>query len=287
MKGCQPDDLPNLTIITANERTLAVQNGSGPFLTPASSVSSCEDVLVTGLKPGSYNFHLAGKRGWAEVPVGVANKNLEVSLTLLPSVDISGRIVAGEGVRLPALDKVGIAVLGAETGATNAKASSPDANGIFRAANIMGSSHRVNVTGLGDKYYVKEIRLDGRAVPDEIVHLYQGSQIDIVIDDQPAAITGSVTEGDKPFSQPLVFVAKWPSLQTIPRPITGDNDGKFQITGLEPGEYRVLAVQSTPLPDGQQISSAMLAKLWADAEKVTVERGGSRNVTVKLSDPLQ
>jgi hypothetical protein len=108
MKGCQPDDLPNFTVVTPNERTMVVQSGSGPFpipLMPSSSVSSCEDVLLTGLKPGSYSFHLTGKRGWAAVPVGVANKNLEVSLTLLPSVDISGRIVAGEGVTLPALDK--------------------------------------------------------------------------------------------------------------------------------------------------------------------------------------
>jgi hypothetical protein len=70
------------------------------------------------------------------------NKNLEALLTLLPSVDISDRIVAGEGVRLPALDKVGIAVLGAETGARNAKALSPDANGAFCAENIMRSKKK-------------------------------------------------------------------------------------------------------------------------------------------------
>ncbi len=85
----------------------------------------------------------------------------------------------------------------------------------------------------------------------------------------------------------MVFVAKWPSLETTPRPVTGDNGGNFQITGLEPGEYRVLAVPSTPLPDGQQISSPMLTKLWSSAEKVTVERGGSQNVMLKLSDPLR
>ncbi len=111
--------------------------------------------------------------------------------------------------------------------------------------------------------------------------------MEIVLDDRPAAITGSVTEGDRPFSQPLVFAAKWPSLEVTAHPVTGDNDGKFQITGLEPGEYRVLAVQSTPLPDGQQIGSRMLTKLWSSAEKVTLERGGSQNVTLTLSDPLR
>ena len=151
----------------------------------------------------------------------------------------------------------------------------------------MGPSHRVSVSGLGNKYYVKEVRLDGRSVSDGVLRLYQGSQLEVVIDDQTAAITGSVTDGDKPFSQPLVFVAKWPLLESTSHPVTGDNDGKFQIIGLEPGEYRVLAVQSTPLPDGQQIGSTMLTRLWSIAEKVTVERGGSQSVTLKLSDPLR
>jgi hypothetical protein len=217
--------------------------------------------LVTGLKPGSYTFRLLSARGWAATPVEVANKNLEVSLALSAGVDISGRIVAGEGVTLPALDKIRITLNPAEAAGAFVQASSPDAKGAFLATNVMGPSHRVSVSGLGDKYYVKEIRLDGRAAPNGVVRLYQGSQVEVMLDDQPAAITGSVTEGDKPFSQPLIFAAKWPSLETIPHPVTGDNDGKFQIAGLEPGEYRVLAVQSTPLPDGQQIGSRMLTKL--------------------------
>jgi len=56
---------------------------------------------------------------------------------------------------------------------------------------------------------------------------------------------------------------------------------------LPPGEYRILAVQSAPLPDGQQIGPPMLTRLWSAAEKVTLERGGSQSVSLKLSDPLR
>jgi hypothetical protein len=290
MKGCKPDDLPRLIVAAPNGTQEFLPGADIPIpvlLAFSPPVTSCEDILVTGLKPGSYTFRLLSSLGWAVAPVEVASKNLEVSLTLSGGVDISGRLVAGEGVTLPALDKVGIVLLGAETGATNAKASSPDAKGAFVARNVMGPSHRVSVSGLGNKYYVKEVRLDGRSVSDGVLRLYQGSQLEVVIDDQTAAITGSVTDGDKPFSQPLVFVAKWPLLESTSHPVTGDNDGKFQIIGLEPGEYRVLAVQSTPLPDGQQIGSTMLTRLWSIAEKVTVERGGSQSVTLKLSDPLR
>jgi hypothetical protein len=287
MVGCKPDNLPYLIVASNNDSQAAPSVHFAVLQAFGSPVTSCEDVLVTGLKPGSYTFRLVSTRGWAAAPVEVAKKNLEVSLTMLAGVDISGRIVAGEGVTLPSFDKIRIALDPAETGASGAKVSPPDTKGGFVAGNVIGPSHRVSISGLGDKYYVKEIRLDGRAAPDGVVKLYQGSQLEIVIDDQPAAITGSVTDGDKPFSQPLVFVAKWPSLETTPRPVTGDNDGKFQITGLDPGEYRVLAVQSTPLPDGQQISPQMLSQLWSSAEKVTLERGGSQSVALKLSDPLR
>jgi hypothetical protein len=290
MTGCKADDLPRLIVSSPNDMFPGEERSEIPIAVLRAfspPVSSCEDILVTGLKAGSYTFRLVTAQAWAAAPVEVAAKNLDVTLTLSLGVNISGRIVAAEGASLPALDKVVIVLSGAETGATNSKASSLDSKGTFVAANVMGPGHHVNVTGLGNQYYVKEIRMDGHAMPDGVVRLYQGAQLEIVIDDQPAAITGTVNDGDKPFSQPLVFAAKWPSLQTTLRPVTGDNDGTFQITGLEPGEYRVLAVQSTPLPDGQQISSSMLTKLWSEAEKVTVERGGSQSVALKLSDPLR
>jgi hypothetical protein len=293
MEGCKPDDLPYLTVVTPNDGTVTIQNDGGTMTVPlptffASPVASCADVLVKGLKPGAYTFLLSGQKGWAVAAVEVAKKNLEVSLAMSPAVEVNGRFVAPEGGTLPALDKVHITLLPAASGGKPAQVPAPDAKGAFSAANVMGPSHRVGVNGLGEKYYVKEIRVDGKAAPDGVAQLYQGSQIEIVLDDQPAAITGLVTEGDKPFSQPLVFVAKWPSLAVAtPRPTTGDNSGQFQITGLQPGEYRVLAVPSTPLPDGQQIPQSMLGKLWNDAERITLERGGSKAVALKLSDPLR
>jgi hypothetical protein len=285
IEGCASGDAPSLTIIAPGERALPVLQDDSVAGRPFARVESCEDALVLGLKPGSYTFQLDGRRTWASTAVEVVNKNREARLTLSSGVDVSGRIIlnkaAGDGVTLPALDKVSVEI------GPGARAA-PDAKGAFRASNVMGPSQRIHLDGLSDKYCVKEIRVDGQAALDGVAMLYQGSVLEIVLDDQPASVLGSVTDGDKPFSQPLVFVAKWPSPAGVsPHSITGDNRGQFQITGLEPGEYRVLAVPSTPLPDGQQIKETMLGKLWADAERVTLERGGSKTVALKLTDPLR
>jgi hypothetical protein len=288
MTGCQPDDLPSFGVApSSGGGPMFVLNVGGKIQTfNGLAVTSCQDFLVKGLKPGSYTFRLSSQRTWAAAPVEVTSRNPEVALTMAPGMNVTGRVVAGEDVTLPPLDKLRVTLTGTEFAHRNS-VSLLDEKGGFGAKDLWGTSHRVQLSGLGDKYYVKEIRVDGRATPEGAVTLQQGSKLEIEIDDQPAAIAGSVTDGDKPFSQPLIFAARWPSLEAPFRPATGDNNGRFQITGLPPGEYRILAVQSAPLPDGQQIGSQMLTQLWSSAEKVTLERGGAQSVSLKLSDPMR
>lgn len=66
---------------------------------------------------------------------------------------------------------------------------------------------------------------------------------------------------------------------------TGDNEGRFQITGLAPGEYRVLAVLSAPIADGLEPTKDILPRLWYRAEKLTLRRGSSPTLALKLADP--
>ncbi len=98
MRGCKPDDLPHLVVTSPTDGLRTHAGEAVPALLAFSpQVSPCEDVLVTGLKPGSYTFRLLSARGWAAAPVEVASKNLEVSLAPSVGVDITGRIVAGGG----------------------------------------------------------------------------------------------------------------------------------------------------------------------------------------------
>jgi len=259
---------------------------------PAPTVASCDDFLVRSLKPGSYTFLLSTRLGWAATPVEIVKKNLSVSLTLSPPAEVNGRfVVAREDGTLPPLEKVRITLL-ESGGLLGSRAPSPDDKGAFVLKDVRGPNHQLRIEGLGNKHYIQEIRVDGKAIRASAdtpypITFYQGSQLEVVIDDLPATITGAVTEGAKPFSQPLIFVAESSTLEVVASKISGDNDVKFLVTGLPPGEYRVVAVQSTALPDGMQISDGMLGRLWSSAAKVTLERGGSQDVAVKLSDPLR
>jgi hypothetical protein len=83
------------------------------------------------------------------------------------------------------------------------------------------------------------------------------------------------------------MAVKWPvssdatSLSALLSPgadVTADDQGRFQIGGLAPGEYRVLAIPVGTL-------SRVPPDIVNRAEKVTLERGGSQSVALKIVEP--
>jgi hypothetical protein len=146
--------------------------------------------------------------------------------------------------------------------------------------------HDVSVRGLDSRYYVKELRYNSTAMADGMLTPALGASVqdlEIVLDDKPGVISGSVRDGDKPVSNPFIVAVKLPFQEgDIPlsgESLTGDKDGKFQILGLPPGEYRVIAINKFVRLN--EISVQILSR----AEKVIVDRGSSKDVSLKLIDP--
>ena len=161
-----------------------------------------------------------------------------------------------------------------------------DPEGKFVVKNLPWLPHDFSVMGLNGKYYIKEIRYNGVVMTDGLVRLTQGApaqNLEIVLDDKVATITGSVRDADKAANSPFMVVVKWPytegDLPVSGERLLGDKDGRFRISGLAPGEYRVLGL-ARPVPF-TQISIQLLSR----GETVTLERGGLKDLSLKLIDP--
>jgi hypothetical protein len=115
------------------------------------------------------------------------------------------------------------------------------------------------------------------------------NQVEIVIDDKPGAIAGTVTDGDKPVSEAMVrlFPEAVQSGDFVGS-VRVDNQGRFQFNGLAPGEYRILALRSATGPQsaGSAEATAQLATTaQSTAQSVKVERGGTVTITLLPTDP--
>jgi hypothetical protein len=222
---------------------------------------------------------------WALAPVEIADKNLDVELTLARGVDVSGRVIGFEGATLPPVKTFRIGL----TPVIGGRVDPPllDSDGKFLLRNVRWPRLRVLADVQGN-YYVKEIRYNGSPILDGIMTPAQGAQLEIVFDDKPAIVAGSVTDGDKPVDRAIVYLAQWPASSTNPivmRTPTG-SDGKFQMAGLAPGEYRAVALLPLPIAEQGRLTNDVLAGLLSRGEKFTLVRGGSQSVALKLSDPM-
>jgi hypothetical protein len=144
----------------------------------------------------------------------------------------------------------------------------------------------VQVYGLGAGNYVKAIRYNGAAVAGEVVALQSGAmthKLTIVVDDKPGTITGAVVSDGNPVSRPVIFGLKWPphyeSISGMAR-AKGDETGQFQIAGLVPGEYHLIALRSV---DAAMDAVALKRALEA-AKKIEVGPGNSVNVTLDVTE---
>jgi hypothetical protein len=252
-----------------------------------------KNVLITGFAPGDYRLVLSvdGRtretRGTASVGFSIVDKNLEIDAPLKLGVTVEGSFVAAEGAKAPDFTKVKVALSQMDhVGfADEDGPAQPDEKGMFRFYYVRLVDQGLFVSGVGPGSYVKEIRYNGVALTGDIVALDSGADrhsLTIVTDSNPASIFGAVVSGDQPVSKAAVIARKWPirkdQLASGLKSARSDEAGTFQIGGLAPGEYRVIAIRS--LTPGTP--NASLERALAAGAKVEVGENGVQHVRLEV-----
>ncbi len=156
--------------------------------------------------------------------------------------------------------------------------------GIFGAARLRAS--------LPEGWVVKSILQDGRDVTDTAFESKSGemlSGVQIVISSQVNSIGGHLAD-DKgaPLLDGTVIVfasdaEKWSEDSRFVRSARPDQEGKYQIRGLPPGEYLAVAVDY--VEDGMWNDPEFLESIRRHGQKITLGEADAQTVALKLVTP--
>ncbi len=257
-----------------------------------SQVSCGQDFLIRNLQPGSYRLTLyqgrtPDTRVQGSAPFDVIDRNAEVTVPLARGMDLDGQIVAAEGASPPPLDMMLVFVQPVDLRIASGPPRMPDEQGKFHIVNAALGRQRVWLVNLG-RHYIKEVRYNGLPVADSTFVL-DGSpgQLEVILDDKPAAIAGVVEVDGNPLSKAYVVLTSLPmssDMLSSVKKTSGNDNGIFHFGGLPPGDYRVIAV--APEMKDKLDDPGVLGRLLSGADTVTLSPGGFEDLHLKPSDPL-
>jgi hypothetical protein len=252
--------------------------------------------LIVGLEPGTYELLASAAQPdgalHGAMPFVVSDQNPIVSVALTRGCDVDVRFRTAEGSRKPDLNKIRVQLRAVASLDPPAILGPPDSDGVIHARNIEIRDQLLSVYGIGaDVFAITEIRYNGIIVPDRTIHLNSGTlahSVEVVVDDKPAFLAGTVGTRDHPVDQAHVTLVKWPTggtIYTAVQTTTADQDGRFHFSGLPSGEYKIIAV----LPQYKDTLEQpyILLTLLSRAQTTTLAANGVQDIRLDVSDPTR
>lgn len=158
----------------------------------------------------------------------------------------------------------------------------------FAVTPIFGAARlRVSVP---DGWGVKAILQEGRDVTDAVLEMKSGEEmtgLHVIVTERVTSVSGQLVD-DKGAAQSdgtvIVFAneqEKWSEDSRWVRTVRPDQQGRYQIRGLPPGEY--LAIALDYVEDGMWNDPEYLESIRRDAQKLTLRESEARTISLKLT----
>lgn len=231
----------------------------------------------------------------ARIPLEVGNVDVNnVTLTVSSGVAIPGRIQlegtpAGAEAGQNPLERVtvmlqptsgGLNILSMLTGG----GARPAADGTFSLPRTSAGDYRVVVNGLGTNLYIKDARLGQTdALQSFTLAPPVIGTLEITIGSNPGQVTGAVTDATlKPVSgvQAVLIPDQLRNRQDLYKTAITDQDGRFTLRGITPGDYRLYAwedIEPYSYYDGE-----VLRQYEQQGKLVRIREGSAETADLKI-----
>jgi hypothetical protein len=248
------------------------------------------------LAPGEYVAYAGGPNETASVTVVVEHgERRDIVLTPRRPAAVAGLVVTDTGTAPPFTPArirvlpvaVDAARLVPEWGA--ARAQPPKSDWSFRITGVDGR-YLFRVVDLPDDWILKRVTAGGGDVTDTPLAIARGGpdleDLRIVLSKNGARVTGEVIDANGASVADATVVlfpedsAHWGTASRYIRATTPDPSGRFSLSGLLPGVYRLFARED--VVDGQWEDPEFLRSALKDAARMELSEGATETTKVML-----
>ena len=238
---------------------------------------------LKGIPPGSYVIMVYQQSEGEDVyeangrqKVEVGAENIE-SLTILVGVGTTfqGRIIVAGG-DLVTLDRVRVALTPAEEEVDFGGHGRVKKDGTFQITSVKDGDYAIGVWGLEHDWFVRSARMGPTDLLEKGLQVEKGAasgRLEIVVSSASAQLEGSVMDGDQAAIGARVRITPEPETpynRFRSQNTRTDQTGRFSITGLAPGTYRVIATQRPSFEGNSRKSEAQILTV-TERDHKTVE----------------
>jgi hypothetical protein len=259
---------------------------------------------ITGVIPGRWTLTAwasgqGGARLFASADLVVTDRDMEdVELLLRPGEPLQGEVVLAEderGSKLPQGLRVWLRAAGRLDFQDERNRADVDEGGRFHLPFVLPGGYVVELHGLPQGYFVRQVLLGGHPAKDGRISFGKGEMertLTIEISGHAGALSGQVVARDggpvagaRVVAVPLPLPEDGtPALGRIRTVETGEQ-GLFSISPVTPGDYLIFAFPS--LPRGQQYNVGFLKAHARSAAEVRVQSKQAATVRATLIPPAR
>lgn len=287
------------TGVVPGQYTIFARANTGGRPTPASSAvvmqGKIEAAVADRVTFVSSRDREEAQRYWAMTDVVVDGRSpANVVLTMQPALTIAGQVAFAGTSQQPPSDLTRIRVTAMAQGGpgvprelASAYSGRVDAQGRFTISGLLPAQYRLSSGATG--WYLESATIAGQDALDFAVDVRPGQNLTgatLTFTDQQTEFTGrTIDERNQPVSDFTIVV-----FSADPRYWTGPSrriqtarpasDGRFQLRGLPPGDYR-LATVFDPEP-GSWNDPAFLQQLQSSATDVRLTPGEKKNQDIRI-----